>query len=273
MKKKYGKRQDFPTKKIADGVYNISDFKATDCYLIIGERRALLIDTGTCYGDLRGYIETLTKLPIDLVFTHIHPDHIGGMGQFETAYAHSADIIYGYKFYSKLWLRKLFKFLSKGIVDETISAKDVVKGQYKTKIIPIEDNYVFDLGNRNVTVKHIPGHTKGSIVLLDDNSGHMFVGDNCCASAWVFLPNSSTLEDWVYGAKKILALMDSYTPHWAHEGGEISKEVYARSIAFAEEVIRNQSNNTFLPIIKFYPFNDRVNGSIVYRTNNLRSKS
>ncbi len=272
MKKEYGKRQDFPTKLIADGVYYISDFKATDCYLIIGESRALLIDTGTCYGDLRGYVETLTKLPVDVVFTHVHPDHIGG-GQFETAYAHSADILYGYKFYSRLWLRKLFKFLSKGVVDETISVRDVVKGTYKTKLIPIEDNHVFDLGNRKIIVKHFAGHTRGSIVLLDETSGHMFVGDNCCPSPWVFLPNSTTLEEWVNGAKQILGLMDSYIPHWGHEGGEISKEVFGQAISFAEEVLRNQPKNTFLPIIKFYPFNDRVNGSIVYRTNNLRSKS
>jgi len=50
MKKIYGKRQDFPTETIADGVYRVSDFNATDCYLIVGQERALLIDTGTCIG-------------------------------------------------------------------------------------------------------------------------------------------------------------------------------------------------------------------------------
>ncbi|NCA66586.1 MAG: MBL fold metallo-hydrolase [Clostridia bacterium] len=269
MKKEYGKRQDYPTKVIADGIYYISDFLATDCYLIIGTERALLIDVGTGYGDMRGYIETLTDLPIDVVFTHIHPDHIGGMGQFEKAYAHSADIRYGYKFYSRLWLRKLFKFLSKGVVDPSISVKDVVRGRYKTKLIPIEDNHIFDLGGRKVTCKHFAGHTSGSIILLDDKTKHMFVGDNCCPSPWAFLPNSVPLYEWTHNAKKILALMDTYIAHWGHEGGDIKKEVFAKAIEFADEVINNQPKNTFLPIIKFYPFNDRVNGSIVYRKSNV----
>lgn len=272
MKKEYGKRQDYPTEIIADGIIRISDFLASDCYLIIGKARALLIDVGTGYGDLRGYIETLTDLPIDVVFTHIHPDHIGGMGQFEKAYAHKADIKYGYKFYSRLWLRKVFKILSKNYLDDTISIKDVVKGKYNTEIIAIDDDYEFDLGGRIVKVKHIPGHTKGSIVLLDDLSKQMFVGDNCCPSPWIFLPNSVSLEEWVEGAKIILKLMDEYTPHWGHEGGAISKEVYAKTIDFAEEIIAKQPKNTILPIIEFYPFNDRVNGSIVYRKSNVHKK-
>ncbi len=272
MKKEYGKRRDFPTKLIADGIYYISDFLATDCYLIIGDKRALLIDVGTCYGDLRGHVSTLTSLPIDVVFTHVHPDHIGGMGQFERAYAHEEDIRYGYKFYSALWLRKLFKFLSKGIIDPSISARDVVRGQYKTEVLPVHDGYVFDLGGRAVTVKHFRGHTNGSIVLLDDKTKHMFLGDNCCASPWVFLPNSSSLEEWVEGAKQIALLMDEYVAHWGHEGGDISKEVYLNAIAFAEEIISKQKRNTLLPIIEFYPFNDRVNGSIVYRKSNVFKK-
>jgi len=272
MIKQYGKRQDFPTEKIAEGIYRISDFLASDCYLIIGEARALLIDTGTGYGDLRGYAESLAKLPIDVAFTHIHTDHIGNMGQFKKAYAHIEDIKFGYKIYSSLWFRKLFRLLSKGIVDDTIRVKDVIKRKYKTEIVPIMDGHVFDLGGRKITVKHFAGHTRGSVIFLDELSKHMFVGDNCCPSPWVYLPNSASLEEWVKGAIEILKLMDDYTAHWGHEGGNISKEVFKKVINYAEEIISNQSKNTLLPIVKFYPENDRINGSIVYRKSNVHGK-
>ena len=63
-------------------------------HLIVGQERALLIDTAFGIGDLRGLVETLTDKPVDVVNTHFHGDHSAGNGQFETIFIHKYDIPY-----------------------------------------------------------------------------------------------------------------------------------------------------------------------------------
>lgn len=50
-------RTDYPIRKIADDTYMISDFGIANCYLLIGEERALLIDCGLGIGDIKGAVE------------------------------------------------------------------------------------------------------------------------------------------------------------------------------------------------------------------------
>lgn len=76
-------RTDYPIRKIADDTYMISDFGIANCYLLIGEERALLIDCGLGIGDIKGAVEKITDKPITVVATHGHVDHAGGDGQFE----------------------------------------------------------------------------------------------------------------------------------------------------------------------------------------------
>jgi len=82
MKNEYGKRQDYEHDTLASGVYRISDFRTANCYLVVGNEKAMLIDMGTGVGDLKGFIRTITPLPLIVVATHGHVDHIGGCGQF-----------------------------------------------------------------------------------------------------------------------------------------------------------------------------------------------
>lgn len=91
-------RTDYPIRKIADDTYMISDFGIANCYLLIGEERALLIDCGLGIGDIKGAVEKITDKPITVVATHGHVDHAGGDGQFEKIYVHTLDTGKTYKF-------------------------------------------------------------------------------------------------------------------------------------------------------------------------------
>ncbi len=45
------------------------------CTLVLGREKALLFDTMTGLGDLKGYVERLTDLPLTVVNSHGHFDH------------------------------------------------------------------------------------------------------------------------------------------------------------------------------------------------------
>jgi glyoxylase-like metal-dependent hydrolase (beta-lactamase superfamily II) len=151
-------RDEYLTQALAPGLRMIRDFENDKMYLLTGRRRALLIDAGMGSGDLRGVVEAFTgALPLDVVITHGHPDHIARMGQFQAdcnVYLHPDDL-------------PLVKLFAERLHYEIDLAK----------IKELHAGFVFDLGDRKLHVYHLPGHSKGSIVLLDEENGILFAGD------------------------------------------------------------------------------------------------
>lgn len=54
-------------------------------------KASVLLDTGWGYGDLKAVVASITDLPVTVVLSHGHPDHVGGASQFEQAYLNSRD--------------------------------------------------------------------------------------------------------------------------------------------------------------------------------------
>lgn len=77
--------------EIAKKTYAINEFGMAAVYLLVGDTRAMLIDTGVGYLDLDKIVSGLTSLPYDVVITHAHGDHVGGMHQFDRVYMHEKD--------------------------------------------------------------------------------------------------------------------------------------------------------------------------------------
>jgi glyoxylase-like metal-dependent hydrolase (beta-lactamase superfamily II) len=72
--------------EIAKDTYFIDEFGMDAQYLVVVEKRALAIDTGTGFYGYKALIERLTELPYDVVVTHGHPGQAGGMGQLDEAH-------------------------------------------------------------------------------------------------------------------------------------------------------------------------------------------
>jgi len=60
----------------------------------------------------------------------------------------------------------------------------------------IDDIESFDLGNRTVSWRHVPGHTQGSIAAIDEKYNTAYDADACAPGAWLFLPESGSLNDY-----------------------------------------------------------------------------
>ena len=144
-------------------------------HLIVGQERALLIDTAFGIGDLRGLVETLTDKPVDVVNTHFHGDHSAGNGQFETIFIHKYDIPY-LEMSEKAENRLL-------PAPGTYREEDIIPLQ-SAKHVAMEDGFVFRLGEgHEVEVIHMPGHAAGGCMLHDRKYNLLFSGD-----AVVFTP-------------------------------------------------------------------------------------
>ena len=79
----------FEVYRVAPGaiaIYEPHQAEETIGYLITGEKQALLFDTGVGIGDIRKIVSALTRLPVVVLNSHTHADHVGGNWQFETAY-------------------------------------------------------------------------------------------------------------------------------------------------------------------------------------------
>ena len=89
----------FTIEQIDRDTFSISEYKhweETHCYLLCGEKCAILIDTGLGVSNIRKIVDSLTELPVMAVTTHVHWDHIGGHKYFDNIAVHEEE---------KDWLR------------------------------------------------------------------------------------------------------------------------------------------------------------------------
>ncbi|MCP1639134.1 glyoxylase-like metal-dependent hydrolase (beta-lactamase superfamily II) [Streptococcus gallinaceus] len=134
-------------------------------YLIIGQEKALLIDTDFGISDLKAYVEQLTSLPLMVVNSHVHPDHSGSNRQSDTIFIGKNE-----------WpSQEAFVFSIETVPDQTVCPEVENGGDYRFDYL--EDGQIIDLGKRTITVLAIPGHTKGSIGFFDHKSRYFFSGD------------------------------------------------------------------------------------------------
>src|SRR5262245_57368022 len=66
-------------------------FEETISYLIVGRDRALPSDTGLGLVPIRPVVEELTGLPVTVLNSHTHFDHVGGNAEFEDVIARDTE--------------------------------------------------------------------------------------------------------------------------------------------------------------------------------------
>lgn len=221
----------YEAEKIAQDTYKIDESGVANCYLLIGEEKALLIDTGCGAGNLKEAVEKLTHKPLIVAVTHRHPDHAGGAWQFGTYYVHKDDkkTIYGIMSLP-LVSRRMLKIMG-ATIDRSLRRK-------RCRIITIEDGHKFDLGNREIKVKSVPGHTKGSVIFLDEKEKLMFTGDNTNYCLWMHLPGCTSLEKWIRSAETILDYYDmGYKAYGGHSKGQQSRAETQKLLDCVKKVI------------------------------------
>lgn len=175
-----GKALDRPTQLVAPGTYLLSEYRLVNMFLVIGQKKAALIDTGSGVGPLKADVERLTGLPLEVLLTHGDPDHWGGAGAFGEAYLHPADWDgrgYPLNNEGRAWFVK-----SRGPVRNPEHVEEMLalipqEELPRPKLLPLHEGDVFELGGRTLEVLETPGHSPGSVCFLDREQRLLFAGD------------------------------------------------------------------------------------------------
>jgi len=160
-------------------------------YLIVGQKQALLFDTGMGIADMKKIVSRLTSRPVVVLNSHTHDDHVGGNWQFNSIFGMDTA------------------FTRENAKGSTADAQaEIAPGEicgdlpkrfdpktYRTKpwhvSFFIHDGFKIKLGGRTVEVIATPGHTPDAIALLDRENGLLFTGDTYYpAPIWLYRPET-----------------------------------------------------------------------------------
>lgn len=172
----------FTVQKIDDSTFAISEYghwEKVHSFLLLGGEKAALIDTGLGIDNIKRITEQLTSLPIEVITTHVHADHIGSHGEFEKIFVHEDDkdwLINGIK---GLTIEQIRKDMSRDItlpLPTTFNPNTYKPFQGEPTGL-LKDGDKINLGNRELTIYHTPGHSPGHICVFDVTNGYLFTGD------------------------------------------------------------------------------------------------
>lgn len=173
----------FESEKVTERVTRIYGLTREQMYLVEGDERAALIDTGSGAGSLRAYVETLTQKPVIVLLTHGHVDHALGAPEFDTVYMNRADD-YIYNQHCPLPVR--MGYLSQAPAYAGIVPEDYIPVTPCDAVRDLKDGDVFDLGGIHIEILACPGHTRGSVCMLLAEERTLITGDACNTFTFLF---------------------------------------------------------------------------------------
>ena len=186
-------------------------------FLAVGEEKALVIDTGMTGIDIHNAAKAVTDLPLVLINTHSDPDHTGGNSQFSEFMMHPSEMVIYHNLFHQ-----------------------------KGRIFPVFDKDVIDLGGRELEVVQVPGHTPGSITLLDKNERCLLGGDPIQIDGDIYMFGlHRDMEAYVFGLEHLLKRVAEFD--WiypSHMQLKVPASVIPELIQGAKDVLSGMISGT-----------------------------
>lgn len=197
-------RIDESTYRIEDGMVRF--------FLLLGEKKALMIDSGMTTVDAEEICESITKLPIELLNTHADRDHVAGNEKFEWVYMSE---------------KELENYRGNGSGRE---------------IKPVKEGDLIDLGGRVLEIIDLPGHTKGSIAILDVNKRVLISGDSIQDGNIFMFGEQRNLGKYVESLKELQRYAGRYDVIYPSHGTfPVKPSLTEKLIEGASEILMNEA--------------------------------
>jgi glyoxylase-like metal-dependent hydrolase (beta-lactamase superfamily II) len=157
----------------------VHDYMRANIWRLIGRDADLLVDTGMGIRPLAPEITTPQGKPLLVVATHIHLDHVGSLHEFPLRAGPAMSAARFESMDDTATYAHMFRTLE-GAVSK-LPAPDWKAADYRIRPTPLtrtlDEGDVIDLGDRQLRVLHLPGHSPDSIALFDETDGLFFSGD------------------------------------------------------------------------------------------------
>ena len=195
--------------KLIEGVTRISDGIVNE-FLIDGRDRAVLFDTGLDLFNIKDFVSKLTDKELVVVNSHFHPDHANGNHHFKKVHIGEKDL-------PTFTTADVYFKLVDDIVTATLEKhpraqklmpwvdKLLMTKKGETEYVPLKDGDEIDLGDKKLIVKDFPGHTPGSITLLDPAMRFIYAGDASDIDIWMFTNPECSLHEYAEQGRRYYA--------------------------------------------------------------------
>jgi glyoxylase-like metal-dependent hydrolase (beta-lactamase superfamily II) len=199
----------------APGVYAITEpyqFQEVISYLILGAERGLLFDTGMGIGSIKAVVTELTSLPISVLNSHTHFDHVGGNAEFDHVLARDTP-------YTAANSRGFPHSDVAGEVGAAALCRPLPAGAdsaaFHIRPFAVHETVAegtrIELGGRTLEVLEIPGHTPDALAVLDRSAGMLWTGDSFYEGPiWLYVPETD-LDAFARSVERLAGLVPSLT--------------------------------------------------------------
>ena len=204
--------------RINEDTWRIED-NGVRLFVLEGKEKALLIDSGMRTPNAREIAEGITKLPLELLNTHADPDHISGNEAFQSV-----------------------------LMSPMEEAVYRAHGG-KANIIPVKNGDVLDLGNRPLEIIDLPGHTPGSIAILDRNHRALISGDSIQDGRIFMFGNHRNMKNYIDSLSNLSQYEGRFdTIYPSHGSFPVSPELTAKLVSGAKQILSGQAEGSVVDV-------------------------
>lgn len=232
----------FRSEKISEHVTRIHGLVDELMYLVEGDRKAALIDTGSGVGSLKTYVQGLTAKPYVILLTHGHVDHAMGAPEFDVpAYMNPEDDGVCAE-HGSMEVRKGSLAMAEDFAAvEEADYIPVRTGPY----LPLREGDTFDLGGITLKAFSCPGHTPGSMVILLCEERTLLLGDACNPFTFLFDHNSCGVASYRSALLELKRKTDgSYDRvYLSHAGGDGPKEMLDGVLEVCDDILAGRTDD------------------------------
>jgi glyoxylase-like metal-dependent hydrolase (beta-lactamase superfamily II) len=250
-------------------------------YLVKGNDRAALIDTGCGFGSLKAEVDKVNDLPLIVLLTHGHQDHAMGAAEFDEVYLNPLE--------REVFTRQTdpgYRLLGLGISRDAVNVtpEDMLPPPDFDRFHPVWEGDVFDLGGTTLETFSCPGHTQGNLVYLDREHKILFSGDSVSRASFLVGRESTTVEEYRDALVRLRDLLTGKVDRIleGHGTGELPFAIFDAVIQVCNEVLEGNTDRIPYDLRGYKGFTakerlphslDRADGgygNLIYREDKLR---
>jgi glyoxylase-like metal-dependent hydrolase (beta-lactamase superfamily II) len=263
----------FKVYSVAPGVFAITEprqLEGVNSFLIVGSQRAILFDSGLGVARIGDLVKKLTLLPVTVLSSHTHFDHVGGNREFQDV--RNIDDPYSAASARGEISEELRAYAKDTLAEDRVCGSLPAGVTSRDYVIPtwhiaahVRDGERLDLGDRTVEVLRTPGHTPDSLCLLDAANGLLFTGDTYYSGEVFLWAPETVVTDYTASIARLVRLAPGLKRLLPAHGPPVADPMQLLELQKALQdieagTVRSETTASGRRLFKFVHFSILMNG-------------